>query len=356
MKKNQRKSVSITVFCLVLMMWFAVNTQIVNAEQNTAMAGYNSDCKSIPEKISLVDVGSDVSKACVFFSSKTFTLNFPAYCNPVDIYFAILNPDNKLMFINSKGRMSLDFTPYAAGANTSINTSFSVANSSLAAEIYGKCVIYWFIAPANGGNILKSIEYGRYELGWYNTDDAVIPPAGSSRVPDTGVTKCYNNREEIPCQSEGEDFYGQDGNYSINPMSYTKLDNNGNDLLITATTWSMVRDNVTGLIWENNSHKSTWDNAPNVIAELNNTKFGGYSDWRLPTIQELGGIVDFIVPYPGPTINISYFKDTLTSFYWSSTTYSSYTSPAWGVDFNGGNDLSSSKNYYNYVRAVRGGQ
>lgn len=61
-------------------------------------------------------------------------------------------------------------------------------------------------------------------------------------VPDTGQTKCYGDahKEIIPCPKPGERFYGQDGNYSINPMSYTKL-NNG----------EMVKDNVTGLIWEN---------------------------------------------------------------------------------------------------------
>ncbi|MGD9731741.1 MAG: DUF1566 domain-containing protein [Desulfamplus sp.] len=198
-----------------------------------------------------------------------------------------------------------------------------------------------------------------YDKSWDIVKPTTTPPdpvITTSKVPDTGVTKCYDNEKEIPCPSEGEDFYGQDGNYSINPMSYTKLDDNGNDLPITATSWAMVRDNVTGLIWENNSHNSTWDNAPNVIAELNNTKFGGYSDWRLPTIQELGGIVDFSVPYPGPTINISYFKDTFTSFYWSSTTYSHLTYGAWGVYFYYGDDGSRNKLSYYYVRAVRGGQ
>ncbi len=48
----------------------------------------------------------------------------------------------------------------------------------------------------------------------------------------------------------GQALYGQDANYSINPMSYTKLDGSGNNLLDSATSWAMVRDNVTGLIWE----------------------------------------------------------------------------------------------------------
>lgn len=153
-------------------------------------------------------------------------------------------------------------------------------------------------------------------------------------IPDTGITKCYDNTKEIPCPTAGQDFYGQDGNYSINPMSYTKLDSTGNDLPITATDWAMVKDNVTGLIWENNSHESTWENAPNVIAELNNTKFGGHSDWRLPTITELGSIVDFSIPYPGPTINTTYFKDIFESFYWSNTTSLNDTyGTTWGVNF-----------------------
>jgi hypothetical protein len=46
-------------------------------------------------------------------------------------------------------------------------------------------------------------------------------------VPDTGVTKCYNATAEIPCPSSGQPFYGQDAQYTINPMSFTKLDGSG---------------------------------------------------------------------------------------------------------------------------------
>ena len=71
-------------------------------------------------------------------------------------------------------------------------------------------------------------------------------------IPDTGQTKCYDDfgNEIDPCPSPGQPFYGQDGSYNINPQSYTKLDENANDLPDEATEWAMVRDNVTGLIWE----------------------------------------------------------------------------------------------------------
>jgi hypothetical protein len=69
-------------------------------------------------------------------------------------------------------------------------------------------------------------------------------------IPDTGQTKCYENSVEILCPSPGEPFYGQDAQYITNPQSYTKLDASGNDLPDEAASWVMVRDNVTGLIWE----------------------------------------------------------------------------------------------------------
>ena len=69
-------------------------------------------------------------------------------------------------------------------------------------------------------------------------------------IPDSGQTKCYNDTAEISCPAPGEDFYGQDAQYTTNPRSYTKLDAGGNDLPDSAASWTMVRDNVTGLIWE----------------------------------------------------------------------------------------------------------
>ena len=185
-------------------------------------------------------------------------------------------------------------------------------------------------------------------------------------IPDTGQTKCYDDTDtqEITCPNLGEDFYGQDGNYTCNPHSYTKLDANGNDLPDNATEWVMIRDNVTGLIWENKTddgsindkdYTYTWQNAQDVfIATLNSHNFGGYSDWRLPTIMELSFLVD---KYRyDPSINTTYFPNTVPSGYWSSTTYASYPDLAWIVDFYSGRIHNYYKSNSSYVRAVRGGQ
>ena len=85
--------------------------------------------------------------------------------------------------------------------------------------------------------------------------------AFATSIPDTGQTKCYNNTVEITCPQPGQPFYGQDAQYLINPQSYTKLDETGYELPDTASDWAMIRDNVTGLIWErkNNYNDSTAD-------------------------------------------------------------------------------------------------
>jgi hypothetical protein len=213
--------------------------------------------------------------------------------------------------------------------------------------------------------------------------------AWAAPVPDTGQTKCYDVAgAEITCPSPGQPLYGQDANYGINPMSYTKLDGSGNALPDSATSWVMVKDNVTGLIWEMKTNKDgvvnyddphdadntyTWydsnmatnggvtgtpgicTNTEAFIKALNDANYGGYSDWRLPTIKELACIVDHSIPVP-PTINTTHFPNTVSSFYWSSTTNAFFTYDAWGVHFLYGLDHYPDKTIGGYVRAVRGGE
>jgi hypothetical protein len=178
---------------------------------------------------------------------------------------------------------------------------------------------------------------------------------------------------------------GQDGDHTINPMSFTKLDAGGNPLPDEAASWVMVRDNVTGLMWEVKQDKDGMQNYDNpndadntytwydpedpypgtsgdgtdiedFIDDLNNAWFGGSSDWRLPTIKELDSIVDLSIPYPGPCINTTYFPNTQADWYWSSNTLTSYIKYAWGVYFYGGNTYYGNKYSRCYVRAVRDGQ
>ena len=219
--------------------------------------------------------------------------------------------------------------------------------------------------------------------------------AAFSIWPDTGQTKCYdNNGSEISCPAPGEPFYGQDAQYQGPQRSYTKLGTNGVELPDHATQadgWIMTRDNITGLIWEiktddwgvhDRDNAYTWcdrnlgTNGGNqgecsdgidteyFINALNSANFGGYSDWRLPTVKELSTLVNHNISAPGPTIDTNYFPNTVSDGYWSSTTYASCIGNAWRVRFDNGhvyyydyNDLLyNNKQLDGYVRAVRSGK
>ena len=205
-------------------------------------------------------------------------------------------------------------------------------------------------------------------------------------VPDTGQTKCYDNSGEISCPEEGQPFFGQDAQYAGPARSYTKLGQNGVELPDTASEadgWIMTRDNVTGLIWEvktddgsihDKDNTYTWyDSNPDTnggnagtpgegtdtedfINALDAENFGGYSDWRLPTIKELSSLVNSGIPYPGPTIDTTWLPRTVSFNYWSSTTDVYHVSTAWHVYFSSGYLNALYKSYSIYVRAGRGGQ
>ncbi len=174
---------------------------------------------------------------------------------------------------------------------------------------------------------------------------------------------------------------------SQSARTYTKLDRSGRLQPESAAAWVMVKDNATGLIWEvkrnmdgvshyddpNDADNTyTWyDSNPNTnggnagtpgngmnteafIDTLNRVHFGGYSDWRLPTIKELAYLAD--PRGTNPSINTDFFPDTVSSWYWSSSTSANYPHQAWGVGFRHGYDSYNYKYFYGYVRAVRGGQ
>jgi serine/threonine-protein kinase len=54
----------------------------------------------------------------------------------------------------------------------------------------------------------------------------------------------------------------------------------------------VVRDEATGLLWEKGGtpYLVTWHEARRYVDRLNQERFAGFSDWRLPTVPELMSI------------------------------------------------------------------
>ena len=68
--------------------------------------------------------------------------------------------------------------------------------------------------------------------------------------------------------------------------------------------------------------------------------------------MELLTLVDYGVSVPA--ITGAYFPNTISSLYWSSTTYAGNTANAWNVYFYYGSTYYNSKTNVYYVRCVRG--
>ena len=86
------------------------------------------------------------------------------------------------------------------------------------------------------------------------------------------------------------------------------------------------------LMWQDDERVfiGDWKQAKERCERLN---FAGYSDWRLPNIDELISITD--KTKFSPAIN-SAFKYVKSDFYWSSTKFADGSSRAWFVHFKNG--------------------
>ena len=133
-----------------------------------------------------------------------------------------------------------------------------------------------------------------------------------------------------------------------------------------------VTDIRTELIWLKNANcfgQQNWDTAMQRAAKLADGQCGlsdgsKVGDWRLPTKEELGAMVDS--RYEEPTLSNAAgtgqwkdgdaFSGVQANGYWSSPTFAVNTDSAWFVYLNNGNVTCGPKTNNLYVWPVRGGQ
>jgi hypothetical protein len=218
------------------------------------------------------------------------------------------------------------------------------------------------------------------------TDTATVTVADGTAaakgypIVDTDQNIFFNNSTQISAPSIGEVFYGQDAQFTGNQPSYT-LSADGLTIYdnVTGLTWTQSAD-LNGDTYINADDKLTFAAAQSYPVTLNTLNYGGYSDWRLPTIKELYSLMNFNGTDPmsddtsllTPFIDTDYFgfaygdtaagDRTIDAQYWSSNAYVDYVfgsqSAAFGLNLADGRikgyPTSGLVVKTNYVLFVRG--
>ncbi|MGD9809273.1 MAG: DUF1566 domain-containing protein [Deferribacterales bacterium] len=160
-------------------------------------------------------------------------------------------------------------------------------------------------------------------------------------VMKTGMTGCWNNTQQsVDCTGTGQDGEYQAG---VSP-NFTRDDATG-----------IVTDSVNGLVWQDDINVGlTTDTHPNMsdyCTALGTASYGGYSDWRLPTLREFLTTLDYSKSSP---LSNSIFQNGGNNIFWTADNYPGTTVSAMVISTELGTINASGKTPNMYaVRCVR---
>jgi hypothetical protein len=137
---------------------------------------------------------------------------------------------------------------------------------------------------------------------------------------------------------------------------------------------STIADSLTGLIWPKDANviKSrdpvfdadgtgedgnvSWQHALDYVKKLNEEKYLGYNDWRLPNLNELASLLNEGQQSGSAWLNAQLFVNAQSGSYWSSTSSTIDVGKAWIVSIDNGVLDHQDKSLVGNVWPVRGGQ
>ena len=120
-------------------------------------------------------------------------------------------------------------------------------------------------------------------------------------------------------------------------------------VILPAFNNEAVLDKETGLVWEKSPQPTSarWIAARRTCKEKN---VGGQKGWRLPSLEELTGLVDPSIPPPGPTLPPGHpFLTVQSTVYWTATRVDEDARGSWAVHFG----LGGGSTFINWAHSVQ---
>ena len=198
-------------------------------------------------------------------------------------------------------------------------SEFAILNENCSEQVIipsGSCAIEAVFLPTTSGPKNADISIQFIDI---DTPTLIVPVSGrvvettTVDLPKTGQQSCYDEDGNIiDCRDTLQDGKVRAGFTWPSP----RFTDNGDDT---------ITDNLTGLTWTRDANLpglvKTWQEALDYVSEMNtgeNPNFG-YTDWRLPNINELESLINTEQPNPAVWLESNGFKNVQSEYYWSST-------------------------------------
>ncbi|MBN2824143.1 MAG: DUF1566 domain-containing protein, partial [Campylobacterales bacterium] len=241
------------------------------------------------------------------------------------------------------------FTPQADDVDANTTLSFSIANNPS-----------WMNIDTTTGTLsgkAQSSEVGDYTGIVVSVSDGIVSvDLDEFNISVTPISKPLKTGQGVSYVNYDDGYYDRG-----ELRSFTRADD-----IVTSTTM--------GLMWQDNADvvtvKKPWLSQLNYLGYrhedtsgdtaatyCSNLRLGGYSDWRLPSVEELMSITDKSKVNNGAdklenSIDAQ-FLYTNGEIYWSSTSHVGESSKAWTVKFDYGSNRWSNKSDAYFIRCVR---